>query len=219
MENVFTRITAVAFIAASYYLYFINPALTALSLMLAWGFWRLPKLFPAENLQAKNKRLGFLLTLILVAMTMFSYLMVPLFHQMCHALDIGGKVHNYNGKIEQSRQLSNIEAYPVVTMYAGTPLSTELVPKISKLPEYGELQHVFVLTNTTNKALKVRLRLTISPSSATHFISETTKYNNQLINFAANEKKHLIVKYHVSKHSNNTQPSIAMAYTFFKFKD
>ena len=219
MQNIITKSSAAFFVVASFYLYGVNPVLMPIALFLAWGFWRSPMLFPEETVIAKNKRMGFILVLILVAMTMFSYLMVPLFHKMCQALDIGGKVHSYQGQVKQTKKLSQIESYPVVTLYAGIPLKIDLEPKPALLPEYGEMQHVFVITNKSNRDINARLRLTISPSSATHFIQEITKYNNNLIHFTANEKKHVIVKYHINKDKKNSAPSIAMAYTFFEYKD
>jgi cytochrome c oxidase assembly protein Cox11 len=219
MKNVAYKSLSLFFAFATWFLYSISPWLMLISLFIAWGFWRTPKLFPSENLDVKNKRVGFVLLLVLLAMTMFSYLMVPLFHQMCHVLDIGGKVHSYQGNATNiNSKKSNIEYYPVITLYANAPIAIDLSPKSNFLPMSGGFQNVFVLTNKLNKAIKIRLKITIAPSSATNYIQEVTKFNNQVLSFKPKEKRSLIVKYNVSQLPKNTEPSVAMAYTFFKTK-
>lgn len=219
MQHIATKITAAFFVLLGFYLYSIQPWLMLFMLFIAWSFWRLPKLFADATVAGKNKKVGFVLLLILLSMTIFAYLMVPLFHKMCHELDIGGKVHNYKGIVTKTTETGKIEAYPVTNLYASVPIRLDLKPKVSLLPLHGEFKHVFVVTNTTQKPLKVRIRLTMSPSSATHYINETTNYNNNLLHFKAKEKKQLIVTYNVDKNIDKSMSSVAMAYTFFEYKE
>lgn len=219
MQHLATKTTAVFFTFLGFYLYSIQPWLMLFMIAIAWSFWRLPKVFSDTSTAGKNKKVGFVLLLILMSMTVFAYLMVPLFHKMCHELDIGGKVHNYQGTVSKTNKISNIEAYPVTNLYAGVPIKIDLAPRVTKLPMHGEFKHVFVLTNTSSTPLAVRLRLTMSPSSATHYIREVTKYNNNLLKFTAKEKKRLIVTYNIDKTIDSSIPSVAMAYTFFEFKE
>lgn len=215
MKNLAIKATAIFFLFAAWFLYAVSPILMLGSVLIAWGFWRVPK-FSNSSVEDRNKKVGFVIFLVLMAMSMFAYLMVPLFHKMCHALDIGGKVHSFDGSknIVQGKT-SKVEAYPVITMYANVPISVDLAPKVNKLPTTGDFQHVFVLTNKLSNPINSRIKITMAPSSATNYIQEITRFNNQVINFKANEKKHLIVKYHVTKLPSNVH-SIAMAYTFFK---
>lgn len=221
MQNLSTRIPALLFAILALILYKVSAWVMIIFFIISWGFLRVPKLFPNINsIDDKNKKTGFIILLILISMSVFSYLMVPLFHQMCHALDIGGKVHSFTGTVLENKNVSysKNEAYPVITLYSGTPLKIDLSPKSNKIPVNANFQHLFILTNTQNKPNTIRLKLTLAPSNATNYIKEITSFNNGLIKFKPYEKKSIIVKFYADALPKDIPPSVAMSYTFFKNK-
>lgn len=172
-------------------LFYIGSGLLVLSGLL----WVLGTLCEAK--EKKRKPIGLLLSLMAILMFGFTYALIPFYDVLCNHLDINGKVRALpmnRPQVERHQkapQTSGMMLNTLVTAHGGIPVVIRDRDIHQAMTPGNPVTPTFTLTNVSDRTLHLRIKMSITPSKAGHFLSIKEGVNQSIIELKPFAKKHI----------------------------
>lgn len=159
------------------------------------------------------------MSLVVVLMFGFGYLLVPLYDIICEVTGLNGKT----GVIEQAEAAPDTEREIVVkftgSLGAGTPF--EFRPKASSMTVHpgGVYDAVYIAKNLAPVAVVAQATPSVSPREASLYFNKTECFCFTRQEFAAGEEREMPVQFVIDRDIPNYIKSVVLSYTFFEMTD
>lgn len=165
-----------------------------------------------------HKRLVVILTLAVIFMFGFCYMLVPLYQLICKQEGINGKGANYAAKIDASMKVDNtrtIKVFFTTTLHGN--LDFKFIPLQRSIEVHpGEAKLVyFYAENKTGHGITVQAIPSITPNDAARFLKKTECFCFTQQFFSEKEKADMPVYFFVEPSVPKEIKEITLSYTLF----
>lgn len=169
---------------------------------------------PANELERQNKRLLAKLLVIVVMMGGVSYLMVPMYRQICESLGITQSrvVSTVNTQVDTSRTVT----VEFVASRSNLPWRFEALERSVRLNP-GALATVrYQVENTLDRPVTVNAIMNTAPAVAAQWIEKLECFCFTSQTLAAGEKRLMPVVFRVSAKAPRDLDTVSVSYTLFE---
>jgi len=171
-----------------------------------------------NNATAKpvNRRLFWLLVLIVIGMFGFGFAMVPLYTVMCKTLGLNGKTANLaaaNSQVVDKSRIITVE----FTTSTNANLPWDFYPLTKKIeihPGQNTLVDFFAKNNST-KTMTVQAIPSVSPGLAANYLKKTECFCFTQQTFKGGENRNMPVLFHLDASLPKDIHTITLSYTMF----
>lgn len=182
-------------------------------------FWLSLLLWAKISLGSGSYRLvksGCYLTIFVTVMFIFCYLMIPLFHWMCHNLDMRGNAsHSSESFVIDSDASHVVDVQVLANKNAYLPwefkaLNTAIVTKSG-----SNLSVVLFIKNNSDDTIKVRPKFIVSPAAAAKYLHSDSATLADFYTLSAAESDIIRLNFIISPQLPAAIKDISLSFTLF----
>ena len=153
-------------------------------------------LVAARKKQSAPLSVGLKLALFASLMFAFSYVMVPLYHVLCHVLGLNSEISQTHQTAPQvSTHHRSIPSTSLVTHYRGMNWDVHIAPNHLTLIDNALLTQTITLYNPDDTVVNARLKVGFSPGHLSNFLHPVTPLQNKVIHVPPHTHKHITVQW------------------------
>ena len=171
------------------------------------------------SIDQANKRLGYKLLAVTLAMFGFGYALVPLYSVFCELTGLNGKTGRISAETAASETIDQNRSVTVefVTSMGGS-LPWKFKAKVAKISVHpgAATEATFVAVNEASFPIVGRAVPSVAPNSAARYFNKTECFCFTEQKLAAGETKDMVVRFVVDPRLPADVRTLTLAYTFFE---
>ncbi len=168
----------------------------------------------------KNRRLGIILGIVVVAMFGFGYLLVPLYDVLCDALNINGKTGGPVAKsvapVDQSR---TITVQFLATTNGNLPWEFYPLQKSIKIHPGENRKIEYFAKNLSGATMSVQAVPSVTPGLASKYLKKTECFCFNQQTLASKATMEMPMIFHIDRDLPKTIRTVTLSYTLFNVTD
>ncbi|MBS0349843.1 MAG: cytochrome c oxidase assembly protein [Proteobacteria bacterium] len=166
------------------------------------------------------KRVSLILSIAVVGMFGFAYLLVPFYNVLCKQLGINGKPELVPVAQSKDQDVSRMLTMQFVTSTNANLPSFDFYTKTNSLQFHpGENKTVlFYVKNNTDHEITVQAIPSVTPGLAAQYVKKTECFCFTQQTLAAHEAKIMPLLFHIDKTIPNDINTLTLSYTLFTVK-
>lgn len=194
-------------------------ALTGIACMVLAVVWGMA-LLRQKNKNKRNAIGGVSLALLGIGMFLFSYIMVPLFHLICHRFGMHGHLMSISAPPVNTEVVSQ-ETPPLHLMVQAArylPLQLTASHEAMHLPAGQVVTLPVDIHNPTQRAYSIRWTSSVVPNAAAHYLHPLESTPTELM-VLPGQVVHYTIELYVDPNIDKIDDDVFLAYTAFEMKE
>jgi len=173
-----------------------------------------------EQTRSANRRLGFKLVVVTVAMFGFGYALVPLYDIICEVTGLNGRTADgpvaVNDRVVDESRTLTVEF--MATVAAGAPWEFRPASTKMEVQPGRSYQTTFYARNLLDQPRIAQASPSVAPARAARYFNKTECFCFTFQEFAPGEGKDMPLAFNVSPDLPSDVSTLTLSYTFFEAK-